>query len=109
MNTDSQSATSSQHEIDTHAAASAVHEIHLISDEQCTVRVCTSPNAHEVLGEHILSLVGLPATPDQIVLQLLHEGGMESIRLDERINLALVWCLRSNLNYLWVSQSKEFP
>ena len=21
----------------------------------------------------------------------------------------LVWCLRSNLNYLWVSQSKEFP
>ena len=64
-------------------------ELHLISDEQCTVRVCTPPNAHEALGEHLLSLVGRPATPDQIVLQLLHGGGMESIRLDERINLAL--------------------
>ena len=27
----------------------------------------------------------------------------------EQVLKALVWCLRSNLNYLWVSQSKEFP
>ena len=53
------------------------------------MRVCTPPNTHEAIGEHILSLVGHPATPDQIVLQLLHGGGMESIRLEERINFAL--------------------
>ncbi|GAO73426.1 multiubiquitin domain-containing protein [Comamonas sp. E6] len=82
MNTQNQPTVNSQHEVGT-------HELHLISDEQCIVRVCTPPNAHEALGKHILSLVGRPATSDQIVLQLLHGGGMESIRLDERINLAL--------------------
>ena len=81
MNAQNQHPANSQHEVGT-------HELHLISDEQCTVHVCTPPNANEVLGEHLLSLVGRPATPDQIVLQLLHGGGMESIRLDERINLA---------------------
>lgn len=81
MNAQNQHPANSQHEIGT-------HELHLISDELCTVRVCTPPNAHEALGEHLLSLVGHPTSPDQIVLQLLHGGGMESIRLDERINLA---------------------
>jgi hypothetical protein len=89
MNTHSQPAASSQHEIGTHAVPSFVHELHLISDEQCTVRVCAPPNVLEPIGEDILSLAGRPATPEQAVLQLLHSGGMESIRLDERINLTL--------------------
>ena len=81
MNAQNQHLANSQHEVGT-------HELHLISDEQCTVHVCTPPNANEALGEHLLSWVGRPAAPDQIVLQLLRGGGMESIRLDERINLA---------------------
>lgn len=81
MNAQNQHPANSQHEIGT-------QELLLISDEQCTVRVCTPPDAHEAIGEHLLSLVGRPASPDQIVLQLLHGGGMESIRLNERINLA---------------------
>lgn len=82
MNTQNQPTANSEHDFRT-------HELQLISDEQCTVHVCTPPNAHKAIGEHILSLAGRPATSDQIVLQLLHGGGMESIRLDERINLAL--------------------
>jgi hypothetical protein len=89
MNTHSQPAANSQHEIATQAGPSFVHELHLIIDEQCTVHVCAPPNAFEPIGEDILSLAGRPATPEQVVLQLLHSGGMESIRLDERINLTL--------------------
>lgn len=89
MNTHSQPTDNNQHELGTHAVPTSVHELHLISDEQCTVRVCAPPNAHEPRGEDILSLAGRPATPEQVVLQLLHDGGMEGIRLDERINLAL--------------------
>ena len=51
MNTQSHPTANSQHEVD-------IHELHLISDEKCTVRVCTPPNAHEPTGEYILSLAG---------------------------------------------------
>lgn len=89
MNTYSQPAANNPHEIGTHMVPPLVHELYLISDEHCTLRVCAPPNALKPIGEDILSLAGRPATPEQIVLQLLHGGGMESIRLDEHINLTL--------------------
>ena len=75
MNTHNQPAANNQHEDDPHPVPSFVHELHLISDEQCTVRVCAPHTALEPTGEDILSLAGRPATPEQIVLQLLHSGG----------------------------------
>lgn len=89
MNTHSKPMTNSQHEIGVHMAPPSEQELHLISDEHCTMRVCAPTYVHEPRGEDILSLFGLPVTPEQIVLQMLHDGGIESIRLDERINLAL--------------------
>ena len=89
MNTHNQPAANNQHEEDPRSVPSFVHELHVISDEQCTVHVCAPPTALEPTGKDILSSAGRPTTPEQIVLQLLYSGGMESIRLDERINLTL--------------------
>jgi len=85
MTTEDQPLAESQRKT-THATS--VNELHLISAEQWSVRVCAPPHEHEPVGADILLLAGHTPTSDQIVLQLLHEGGLESISLDERITLS---------------------
>lgn len=88
MNTFSQPSADKMIESISHTAADAnKRELHLICDEQCAVQTSTFPNSGDLCGEDILAATGRSVTADQIVLQLLHSGGLESIRLDERVNL----------------------
>lgn len=67
---------------------SQLSEMILAIDEACAyLRIPT--NAQLLTGADILKGNGRPATSDQIVLQLLHSGGLQSIRLDEIVDLAL--------------------
>lgn len=59
----------------------------VIADETCAGLDLTAPNPRPT-GAEILVAAGRPATPDQIVLQILRPGGLESIRLDEHADLA---------------------
>jgi len=60
----------------------------LICDEQCVANAVQARSAAPT-GADILQAAGRPATPDQLVLQILRRGGLESIRLEERADLAL--------------------
>ncbi len=74
-----------------HAHATAqvqAHDIHVIRDELCVVEVARAPSFNPK-GKDILAAVGRPADADQIVLQVLKVGGLESINLDEPADLAL--------------------
>ncbi|MGN6526941.1 MAG: multiubiquitin domain-containing protein [Burkholderiaceae bacterium] len=62
--------------------------VHVIHDEQCAAQPAVVPGA-EPTGADVLASAGRPINPDQLILQLLAAGGMEEIRLDERVNLAL--------------------
>lgn len=63
-------------------------ELHLVQDEQCAAQP-TVTHVPEPTGAEILASAGRPPSLDQIVLQVLLAGGMEEIRLDERVNLTL--------------------
>jgi hypothetical protein len=84
------SSTSSQEPVDTGAIAPASqsHHLHLVHDEKCASQPALT-HSSEPTGSDILAAAGRPGNADQIVLQVLREGGLESIRLDERANLAL--------------------
>lgn len=71
----------------TNAHAQA-HDIHVIRDELCVVEA-VSVQRHSIEGKDILNAAGRPVDADQIVLQVLKAGGLESIRLHEQVNLAL--------------------
>jgi hypothetical protein len=75
------------HSTDALTSSVQAHAIFVIADEQCTVLQAATPSAHPT-GADILAAAGRPATADQVVLQVLRSGGLESIRLDERANLA---------------------
>lgn len=64
------------------------HDIHVIRDELCTVEV-TRTVSLSPKGEDILAAAGRPADANQIVLQVLKVGGLESISLEEPVNLTL--------------------
>lgn len=66
----------------------AQHNLHVVGDERCAVQPATT-HLWEPTGADILAAAGRPLSPDQIVLQVLRAGGMEELRLDERVNLAL--------------------
>ena len=72
----------------TAGAHSASYEAHAILSEHCAAHPRTLHTV-EPTGAEILVAFGRPPTPEQVVLQLLRAGGMEEIRLDERVNLAL--------------------
>ncbi|MCZ8074176.1 MAG: multiubiquitin domain-containing protein, partial [Paucibacter sp.] len=59
----------------------------VLVDEQPAGHQVSAPSAHPT-GAEILLAAGRPAAPNQIVLQILEAGGTESIRLDERADLA---------------------
>lgn len=63
------------------------HKLQLVHDESCTLGMFTY--LRHPTGADILAAVGRPADKDQVVMQLLLSGGLEDIRLDERVNLAL--------------------
>lgn len=71
----------------THTLNARAQAIQVISDEVCTGLDLTAPNVCPT-GAEILIAAGRSATPNQLVLQVLHAGGLESIRLDERADLA---------------------
>lgn len=62
--------------------------VELICDEQCIANAMQAGSAAPT-GAEILQGAGRPATPDQLVLQILRRGGLESIRLEERADLSL--------------------
>jgi hypothetical protein len=67
---------------------SRLSEMVLAIDEACAyLRIPT--NEQLLTGADILKGSGRPATSDQIVLQLLHSGDLQSIRLEEIVDLAL--------------------
>lgn len=71
-----------------HTPHAQVQAILVIADqEMCAGLNLTAPNQCPT-GAEILLAAGRSATPNQIVLQVLHAGGLESIRLDERADLA---------------------
>lgn len=70
-----------------HAPETQAREIHLIYDNEFVPRTASVHVAH-LTGAEILGVAGRPITAEQIVLQVLHAGGFESIRLDERADLA---------------------
>ena len=72
----------------------AVHTPHAVTqailvliDEPSAAHQVSAPSPHPT-GAEILLAAGRPAAPSQIVLQVLHAGGLESIRLEERADLA---------------------
>ncbi|RWA52298.1 hypothetical protein AU476_18265 [Cupriavidus sp. UYMSc13B] len=75
------------HTTDTLTSPSRAHSLFVIGDGQGAVLPATVPSAHPT-GADILAAAGCPATADQIVLQILRVGGLESIRLDERAALS---------------------
>jgi hypothetical protein len=75
------------HSTDTLTSDVQPHAIFLILDERCTVSQATAPSARPT-GADILAAAGRPASAGQVVLQVLRNGGLESIRLDERATLA---------------------
>lgn len=64
------------------------HVLQLIFDDECTPQ-SASTQVGVPTGADILRAAGRPAHPQQVVLQVLSAGGLESIRLDERANLTL--------------------
>ncbi len=64
------------------------HDIHVIRDELCVVEAFQA-STFSPKGGDILAAAGRPAEVDQIVLQVLKAGGLESISLEEQANLAL--------------------
>jgi hypothetical protein len=62
--------------------------LHLVHDEQCNLHP-TQSHRHDPSGSEILAAAGVPINADQRVFQVLHSGGMEDIRRDERANLLL--------------------
>lgn len=80
--------------IQAHGGAGAIasdtprHELHLVCDEQRAFQLA-STHVGDPRGADILAAAGRPANPDQVVMQVLRAGGMEDIRLDEHVNLAL--------------------
>ena len=75
------------HTSNTLTAPSQAHSFFVIGDEHGAVLPVTVPSAHPT-GADILAAAGRPVTADQIVLQILRAGGLESIRLDERAALS---------------------
>lgn len=71
----------------TNASAHTQH-IHVIRDELCVVEAVQALT-FSPKGKDILVAAGRPTDADQIVLQLLKAGGLESISLEEQANLAL--------------------
>lgn len=67
---------------------SNARDIHVIRDELCLVEAVSVPR-HSFEGKDILAAAGRPADADQIVLQVLKAGGLETIRIHEQVNLAL--------------------
>lgn len=61
---------------------------HLIGDEHCRPVPFEIPS-FEPTGAEILLAAGRPINPNQVVLQILRTGGMEDVRLDERVDLSL--------------------
>lgn len=64
------------------------HEAGVIASEQCILQLVLLhvPNP---TGADILKSAGRPANAEQLVLQVLRKGGLESIRLDEQADLAV--------------------
>ncbi|MDZ5455312.1 multiubiquitin domain-containing protein [Azohydromonas lata] len=69
------------------AAGQLHHEAGVIASEQCILQLVLLhvPNP---TGADILKSAGRPANAEQLVLQVLHKGGLESINLDEHADLA---------------------
>jgi hypothetical protein len=63
------------------------HDIYVIRDELCVLDVARAPSSPN--GKDILAAAGRPSHADQIVLQVLKAGGLESISLDEPADLTL--------------------
>jgi hypothetical protein len=70
-----------------HTPNPVAQEVLMLVDEQHAGHQVSAPSSHPT-GAEILRAAGRPAVPSQIVLQLLHAGGLESIRLEERADLA---------------------
>ncbi|MGF6210380.1 multiubiquitin domain-containing protein [Comamonas sp. 4034] len=64
------------------------HDIHVIRDELCVVEAAHAASFNPK-GRDILAAASRPADADQIVLQVLKAGGLESISLDESADLTL--------------------
>lgn len=63
------------------------HEASVIATEQCVLELVLLHVAAPT-GADILKSAGRPVNADQLVLQILRKGGLETIRLDERADLA---------------------
>lgn len=66
---------------------SQVHQIYVIRNELCVLEVVHASS--KPTGKDILAAADRPAQADQVVLQVLKAGGIESISLGEPANLTL--------------------
>lgn len=74
--------------IDSQASQEQSLTVEIICDDQCVANAVQSRSAAPT-GADILQASGRPATPEQLVLQILRRGGLESIRLEEHADLSL--------------------
>lgn len=70
--------------IDSQASQEQSLTVELICDEQCVANAVQTRSAAPT-GADILHASGRPATPEQLVMQILRRGGLESIRLEEGV------------------------
>lgn len=64
------------------------HEASVIATEQCILELVLL-HAAAPTGADILKAAGRPINAEQLLLQILRKGGLESISLDERADLAM--------------------